>query len=157
VLAAGAFGALLLLVAEFTTLFTIHVASQRAAIQSVETGSHDSYALVPIALLALLMAAGAARTGSRAALSAMLALGGVTLLIGLIGDLPDAQRHGVVKLGAAHLQLAGASPSAGLYLETLGAIVLIVAAGSGLLLSRPAARPEPPPARRQRTPRPASP
>jgi hypothetical protein len=41
----------LLLVAEFTTLFDVRTAASATVIKSVGTGSHDAYALVPIALL----------------------------------------------------------------------------------------------------------
>jgi hypothetical protein len=153
VLGSAGLGALLLVLAEFTTLFTIHIASRRAALSSVATGSHDSYALLPIAALVFLLAVGVWRTGSRTALSAVAALGIAALLFGLIGDLPDAEKHGVLKLGAAHVQLASASPSAGLYLETLGAVVLIITGILGLLLTRPAARPDgPTPHSRRRRP-----
>src|ERR1700689_1297635 len=60
VLATGVLGAALLIVSEFTDLYKIHVATQRAAISSVTGGSHNTYALVPIAILALLLSYGAA-------------------------------------------------------------------------------------------------
>jgi hypothetical protein len=65
----------------------------------------------------------------------------VALLIGLLGDLPDAQRTGLVRAHAAgrHYLNAHSSPSTGMYLETLGAVIILVAAGFGLLLGQPAA------------------
>lgn len=136
VLGSGLLGALMLVVAEFTTLYEVNTATSRAPIQTVSTGSHDAYALIPIALAAAALAYGAAVRGSRPSLLALGALGLVTLLIALIGDLPDARATGVVGSPTTHFTNASASPSAGLYLETIGAVVLIIASGCGLLLSR---------------------
>ena len=134
VLGGAVLGALLLLVAEFTTLFTVKTAGTGTLIKSVGTGSHDSYALIPIAVLAVGLAWGAVVTGSRWALAAVGALGAVALLIALIGDLPDAQASGTVGSALSGFHTAADNPSAGLYLETFGAIVLVIAAGCGLLL-----------------------
>ena len=77
ILAGGLLGALLLLVAEFTTLFEVHGRRRpRCRIRSVGTGSHHAYALVPIALLVArsglrrLAGRAAARRCSRSACSA---------------------------------------------------------------------------------------
>src|SRR5947209_16236068 len=51
--AVGLIGAALLLAAEFRPLYIVHVTTYGAGTSSVSTGSHDSYALVPIALLAV--------------------------------------------------------------------------------------------------------
>jgi hypothetical protein len=131
-------GALLLVVAEFTTLYTISATTSTTPIQSVSTGSHDAYALIPIALVAGALAYGAAGGGSRPALFALGALGIATLLIALIGDLPDARATGVVGSSSTHFTSAAASPHAGLFLETVGAIALVIASACGLLLGRPA-------------------
>jgi hypothetical protein len=133
-LIAGLAGAALLVVAEFTPLFTIHTTTSRVAIKTVQTGSHDSYALLPVALLAALLSLEAWRTGSRLALAAIGVLGLVVLGIALLGDLPDAQATGLVGTIATGLKVATSSPSTGLYLETLGSVVLVLTAGVGLLL-----------------------
>jgi hypothetical protein len=132
-------GALLLAASEFTNLYSIHIATSRAAIQSLTGGSHNSYALLPIAVLAVLLAYGAARDGSRVAMLALGALGVLALLIALIGDLPDAQASGLL-LRSGHFETASSSPSVGLYFETLGAVMLLIAAGVGFLLGGPPAR-----------------
>jgi hypothetical protein len=138
ILGGALLGALLLVVAEFTTLFTIHVAGLGApVITSVGTGSHDSYALIPIAALAVLLAWVAVSTGNRWALVALVAVGIAALLIALIGDLPDAQATGTIGSVQKGFKNASDTPSAGLYLETLGAIVLMIAGGCGLLLGAP--------------------
>jgi hypothetical protein len=150
VLGSGLLGAALLVIAEFTTLFTIS-STVRLDVKTVTTGSHDAYALIPIAVVAAVLSYGAAFRGSRVALTALGVLGIVTLGIALIGDLPDAQATGVIGSNATQLSNAAASPGIGLYLETLGAVVLIIAAGCGLLLGG-GARPKPrEPNRRPRT------
>ncbi len=132
-LAGGLLGALLLVVAELTTLFTVRVATSPVPIKSVGTGSHHSYALIPIAVVAAVLGFGAFRHVSRPALPAIGALGIIALLIALLGDLPDAQATGLVRIANRYAD-ASSSPSAGLYMETLGAVVLLITSGLGLLL-----------------------
>lgn len=134
-LLAGA-GAALLLAAEPLRLYAVHVSSRRSAVASALVSSHDSYALVPLALLAAVLAWGVYRRGSRVALAALAALGLAALLIALLGDLPDAHAHGVLRL-AGRLELGRATPGLGFYLETLGALVLLASGACGLLLSAP--------------------
>ena len=136
-LAGAVAGALLLIAAELTPLFTIHVSSAHGAVRSVSAGSHDSYALVPVAILALGLGYGASRAGSRFALLCLGVLGTVALLLGLLRDLPDARRGGLLPAGPGRYAEAAASPGAGLYLETLGAVVLILTSVSGFILIGP--------------------
>ena len=138
IIAAGLLGAALLVVSEFTTLYTVHLTSSGVQLESVSTSSHDSYALIPIAVLVAILALGAGLLGSRLSLLAIGALGVVTLLIALAGDLPDAQATGAVLGAGGHYENAGASPSTGLYLETLAGVLLVIASGCGLLLAPPA-------------------
>jgi hypothetical protein len=134
VLAGGVAGAVLLVAAEFTALLSVHSGLRAEAITTVQTGSHNSYALIPIALLAVLLSYGAWRAHNPLALLAIGVLGIVTLLIALLGDLPDAQATGVLMSPFA---LASSSPDVGFYLETLGGVVLLITAGAGLLLTAP--------------------
>jgi hypothetical protein len=129
-------GAVLLIVSEFTTLYIVHTATGGAEVDTVSTHAHDFYALIPIALLAAVLAPGAGLLGSRLALLGLAAVALVALGVALIGDLPDAQATGTV-IFAGRYQNATASPSTGFYLETLGAILLVVVAGCGLLLAGP--------------------
>jgi hypothetical protein len=152
VLGSGLLGAALLVVAEFTTLFTISTATSNGPLRSIQTGSHDAYALIPIAVVAAVLAYGASFRGSRPALLGLGALGVVTLGIALIGDLPDAESTGVIGRSVSQLSNAAASPSTGLYLETLGAVVLLIAAGCGLLLGGGAQTRSRRPDRRRRRP-----
>ncbi len=146
ILAGGLLSAALLLVSQFTTLYTVQISSSGTIVASVSTSSHDSYALIPIAIVVAILTLGAGLLGSRLSLLALGALGIVTLLIALVGDLPDAQATGAVNY-AGHFQNATASPSTGLYLETLGAVLLIIVSGCGLLLAGAA------PAKRRRAAR----
>ncbi len=136
VVAGALLGALILVIAEFTTLFDLKTASSAAAVRSIGTGSHHSYALIPVALLVAFLAFGVWRAGSRSALLAIGVLGVLALLIGLLGDLPDAHKSGLIAT-AGHYASATASPGAGLYLETLGAIVLVITSVCGFLMLAP--------------------
>jgi hypothetical protein len=140
ILAGGLLAALLLIVAEFTTLFYVHVATSATPVKSVSTGSHHSYALIPIAVAAAALTLGAVRYEARTALLALGALGVATVLIALLGDLPDAQATGLVGSPSTHFIPASSTPSAGLYMETLGGVLLLVVAGGGFLLLAPAVR-----------------
>jgi hypothetical protein len=133
IFAGGLAGAALLVVAEFTTLFTIHSSAYGAPVHSEGTGAHHSYALIPVAVLAAVLTIVAARSLSPAALVGIGILGLVTLGIALLGDLPDARATGFVGHPQA-LTPAKSTPSTGLYLETLGGIVLLITAGAALLL-----------------------
>jgi hypothetical protein len=137
-LALGALlGAVLVIVAQFTALYHLHSATSSAAIKTVGTGGNHAWAPIPLALAAIALAYAVYRTGSRTALAGLIALGVATLLIALIGDLPDAHSSGLVGSSASGYVQATANPSAGLYMETLGAIVLIVTGGLGLLMLAP--------------------
>jgi hypothetical protein len=141
-------GAALLVVAEFTALYGVHIASRSAPIQTVSGGSNNSYAMIPIAVLAVFLALAGIGGGGRWALGALGVVGLVALLISLVGDLPGAQQSNhLIRFGGKFV-LGSSRPSVGMYLETLGAVLLVVAAGLGLLFGeapggrawRPAAR-----------------
>jgi hypothetical protein len=143
ILAGSLLGALLLVVAEFTTLFTVHVETSSAPIKTVATGSHHSYALLLIAIVVAVLAIAVWRDTSRPALLAIGLLGIVALLIALLGDLPDAHASGLAGSSTTHYVDASSTPSAGLYLETLGAVVLLITCGVGFIaLGSPGRRPE---------------
>lgn len=139
-LATAALGALLLLVAEFTTLFTVHVSNTSKPLESVSGGSHHSYAMALIALSAGILAVAVWRGGSRPALLGIGLLGVVALLIGLLGDLHDATASGLI-LTSSHFIQASSTPGAGFFIEILGALLLVIACVWGFLLTAP---PRPP-------------
>ena len=142
VLAVGALlGAMLALIAQFTALYHVHSATSSAALKTVGTGGNHAWAPIPLALAAVALAYVVYRHGNRAALAGLVALGVATLLIALFGDLPDAHSSGLIGSSAGGYVQATSSPSAGLYMETLGAAVLIVAGGVGLLMPAPRNQP----------------
>jgi hypothetical protein len=124
--------ALALVAAEFTTLYEAHIATKTAPIQSVTAGSHNSYAMIPIAVLAALFGVVVWRSGSRLALLGIGVLGVVALVVALLHDLPDAH---VVGLANHNSVEATTTPKAGLYMETLGAILLIATSGLAFLIA----------------------
>jgi hypothetical protein len=135
-LGGGLLGSALLLAAEFTTLFEVRTPIDPAGIRSVGTGSHHSYALIPIAVLAVVLSYAVWVAVSRPALLAIGALGFIALLISLLSDLPDVNASGLITRGA-HYVTASSSPGAGMYLETLGATLLIITCVFGFLMIDP--------------------
>jgi hypothetical protein len=133
VLAGAVVAAALLLVAEFLPLFEVRTSARNSAITTVQSGSHDTYALIPIVLLVAGLALAWRRSPTRLAALAMGALGVVALVIALARDLPDAQSNGIERSGGTYVT-AAASPRAGLYLETAGAVVLLITGAGGVLL-----------------------
>ena len=125
--------ALFLLVAEFLPLFEVRTSARNGVVTTVGSGSHHSYALVPIALLAAVLALAWRRSPAHLAVFAMAVLGVAALVIALGRDLPDAQSNGIERSAGTYVT-AAASPRAGLYLETAGALVLLITSAGGLLL-----------------------
>jgi hypothetical protein len=126
-------GSLLLVVAEFTPLLRVHSGAYHAGVvQTISAGSHHSYALLPVALLAAGLAAVARVSGNRLALASIAVLGLVALGIALFGDLPDAHATGLLRQGGSYVA-ATSSVAIGFYLETLGAVVLLVSAAAALV------------------------
>jgi hypothetical protein len=142
-LALGALlGALLVVLSQFTALYHLHSATSSVPIKTVGTGANHAWAPIPLALVAAALAYAVYRHASRVALIAIAALGIATLLIALLGDLPDAHASGLIGSTAGGYVQATSTPSAGLYMETLGAVVLLIAGGVGFLMLAP----QPPPA-----------
>jgi hypothetical protein len=152
-LAVGALlGALLVVIAQFTALYHLHSTTSSAAIRTVGTGDNHAWAPIPLALVALALSYAVYRFGSRAALVGLASLGIATLAIALLGDLPDARSSGLIGSGASGYVQATSSPSAGLYMETLGAVILLVSGGVGFMMLAPAGDPRSTPARRAAAP-----
>lgn len=128
----AAIGALLLLAAEFTTLYQVHLATRLTPIQSVTAGTHNSYAMIPIAVLAALLGLVAWRSGNRLALLGIGVLGVAALVIALAHDLPDTHAVGLANNNRVS---ATTTPRAGLYMETLGAILLIATSGLAFMFA----------------------
>ena len=126
-------GAVLLVVATFTTVIEITVGTTSKVV-GADT-SHSGWdrhgpALVLLAVVALGLA-GAALRGVRGTAAGLAGVGLAALLVVLVGDLPDLHRAGA--LGDVYAG-AAAGPGAGWYAESAGAVAVLVA--GGLLLGR---------------------
>ncbi|MFL5819646.1 MAG: hypothetical protein ACJ76S_03055 [Solirubrobacteraceae bacterium] len=129
---AAAAGSLLLVVSDFTTLFEARTVT--AKIGSVTGGTNHLYAMVIIGLVAAPMGWGAIRAGSQPAMISLAVLGLLAAGIALAFDLPDATGTSTLNRSFAYAN-AQAFPRVGFYLETLGAVLLIIAGGGALLLT----------------------
>ena len=114
---------LLLAVAEFTPLYSIHVIT--VTVKSATVGSHHGYAMLIVALAAAAMAVGATRGGSRPAAFGLLVLAVVALVIAFAIDLPVVDDTG---LYGRDFERAVAQPAIGFKLETAGAVLLLLSA-----------------------------
>jgi hypothetical protein len=123
-----------MIVAEFTTLYHVHLATSSEPIKSVSSGSNHGYAIGLLGLIAGGLVLVAVRTGSRSALLAVGVIGAVALAIALLIDLHDAQATGLAGSAATHYVNASSTPSAGMYMETLGSVLLIASCGLGFLM-----------------------
>jgi hypothetical protein len=121
-------GAALLVWAETSTLYQIKVG--QVVVRVGQTGDHHSYALVPIAALALLMGFGGVVGRSRPALAAVIVLGLAALLIALLVDRPDTNAEGLygVRYESAH-----ATAREGLTRELGGGGMLVLAGVIGVV------------------------
>jgi hypothetical protein len=116
-------GCILLVVAEFATLYEINVIT--VTVKTVKGGSHHGYALLVVAIAAAAMAWGAVVGGSRPAALALLLLSILAVVVVLAIDLPDLDETG---LFGRDYEQAVASAGPGFYLESAGAALLLVGA-----------------------------
>ncbi|MHB1571513.1 MAG: hypothetical protein ACYC0H_20230 [Solirubrobacteraceae bacterium] len=141
----GALGAALLVAAELTTIFTVHEA-RAGTVVAVSGGPHHRWALLPIAALVALLSLGRGRapaqparrrpSGMATRALALCALGLVALIIAIGIDLPDSRSAGLIGQAGHPYVAAAASAGPGLYLETLGAVAVLLASAAGLLWHR---------------------
>jgi hypothetical protein len=133
--AAGLAGAVLLLVASFTSVIDITVGTTSKVLDgdTAQSGwDRHGPALVLLALLALFLLASALR-GSRAAMAGLLMCGIVALAIPTIWDRPHL--HDTGSVGDVYAE-ATADPGTGYYLETLGGALVLLSGGALLVLGR---------------------
>jgi drug/metabolite transporter (DMT)-like permease len=129
-------GCVLLVVAEFSTLYEIQVIT--VVKESTDGGEHHGMALLVVAVAAAFMAYGGIVAGARPAQLALLVLAVAALVVVLAIDYPDVNDEGFI--GEA-FERAKASPKNGFYLESLGAVLLLLSAVATLLLTPRAERP----------------
>ena len=130
--------AAILVLAEVSHLLVVRtVTAHPRTVHTEATGPHHGWALLPIAALALILAGLAlSGRGERRILATGLGLLGLAALAVALGvDLPAVRRHGYVGSLQTGLIPAQAHAGAGIYLETLGAIGLLVAGAAGMLLA----------------------
>ena len=126
----AAAGCVLLAVAEFSTLYEIKVIT---VVQETTDGRENhAYALLVIALAAAFMTFGGIVAGARPAQWALLVLSVAALFVVLAIDLPTVNEEGFI--GEA-FERAKATPETGFYLESLGAVLLLLASVGTLVLS----------------------
>ncbi len=121
-------GAALLTAAEFSPLLRVRtIAARPRLVHTVQGGPHHGWALLVIAVLTALLSLLAGRPGGRPAAGVVALLGAGALAVTLGVDLPDAHATGLVITGATSQTEAQAHAAIGLYLETLGAVALLLA------------------------------
>jgi cytochrome bd-type quinol oxidase subunit 1 len=124
---------LLLIVAEFTTLYQVRIITVVKDVSTV--GAHHGYALLVLAVAAAAMAYAATRGRSRPAALALLAIAVVALVIVAAVDLPVVDEEGTY---GRDYEQARAQAATGFYLETAGAALLLFSAVTVLVLPPPA-------------------
>jgi len=129
-------GALLLLVSQFLPLFHTHVPTTTASVGSGSVGGNHAYGVIPVAILAALLGWAVYEAGNRFALLLVGVLGVAVLAIALGHDLSDSRAHGL-RLVSGHYETATNVIGIGLYVEILGALLLLVATVLGLLFGAP--------------------
>ena len=130
----GLAGAAVLAVSQFLNLYGTHIqAHQHVVLSTASVGSQHAYALLVVALGAAGLAYGVGRVISRPALLGIGVLGLVALLITLLHDLPYAHKQGLW-LYRGHYVLAINRPEIGLYVETAGALILLLTCVFGFVL-----------------------
>ena len=139
----GLAAAALLVAAELSTLYEVRVgrgptcedlAAPALRDTCVTTGGEQhSYALLPIALLVLALSVAGFAAAGRTIAAALVVAGAAVLAIGLVGDLPDSDRTGLI--GTLYEE-ASTERRIGLWLELAGGALCIVAGALTLLGGR---------------------
>jgi hypothetical protein len=143
----GLLGAGLVLLTEFTTIFSVDVLTSGtceeiadpAARDACQTSGFEQHggAFLLLGLLALVMTFGAGRGRSKPAATALVAVGAVVLAFALGRDLPKSNDTGLVGI---QYEEAKAGPRSGLYLEIAGGVLCV---GAGVLRLAARGTPEP--------------
>jgi hypothetical protein len=131
----GLTGALLLVVATFTTIIEITVETTVRGVDfdAAQSGwDRHGPALIVLALLALWLLAAALR-GARIAMTGLALTGLVALAIAVHSD--RSHVHDTGSVGEVYTE-ATANPGTGYYLETLGGVLLLLSGGALLVFGR---------------------
>lgn len=118
-------GALIVLLSQMVTGFTL-VDETDSVIANVTLFDTHGFIAALFALVAALVLVFAVATGSRAAVAVVIAMGIGTVLVFLLIDLPDVGNTGLFNTpGAGNLDATGKA-AAGLWMELVGGLVLIL-------------------------------
>jgi len=119
----------MLAASEFMTLFELNGGPGQTFELQTASDQH-SYALLVLALFALIALAIAVVSGSRPAAAAVAIAGVGALLLFLLIDLPDAGKVGTLDDPRQSFFEAKADPATGFWLELSGALVLAICGGA---------------------------
>jgi hypothetical protein len=114
--------------AEFSTLFEFRRGTSGELLKTTAAADRHYYALLVLAVFAVVALAVAVFTGSRPAAFAVAAAGGLSLLIFLLVDLPDVNVEG--PLDDPYFFTSKAEPATGFWLELIGTVALAVTGGA---------------------------
>jgi hypothetical protein len=119
--------------AEFSTIFEYNKGTSGELIQVDKAADRHYYALLVLAIFAVVALAVAVISGSRPAAAAVGIAGGISLLIFLLVDLPDMNVEGT--LSEPFFTTSKAEPANGFWLELVGTLSLALAGGALATLS----------------------
>jgi hypothetical protein len=114
--------------AEFSTIFEYNRGTSGELLQVDEAADRHYYALLVLAIFAVVALGVAVISGSRPAAAAVGVAGGLSLLIFLLVDLPDVNVEGT--LSEPFFTTSKAEPASGFWLELFGTLSLALAGGA---------------------------
>jgi hypothetical protein len=121
---------------ELMTTFEFDLGTSGETQQTIDAADRHSYALLVLAIFALVALTVAVVAGSRPAAIAVAVAGGLSLLFFLVVDLPDVGQQGTVDEPSRVFFSSEAEPGDGFWLELVGSFALAVS-GAALATLRP--------------------
>lgn len=115
---------------ELMTTFEFDLGAGGEPQQTVAAADRHSYALLVLAIFALVALAVAVISGSRPAAVAVAVAGGLSLLFFLVVDLPDVGQSGTVDEPSRVFFSSKAEPADGFWLELVGTVALALSGGA---------------------------
>ena len=141
----AAAGAVLLAVSELLPLYEVVIGGLETRARTEAGWESHAFAMLVLSLATIPMLLGAGR-GARPAMAAIAAIGVVAIVIVLTVDLPQIRADAELREATAYEDVR-AKAAIGFYVETLGAVLLLISGGLMALAPRRKARP------RERPPR----
>lgn len=141
----AAAGAAMLAVSEILPLYEVVIGGLETQQRTEPGWQNHAFAMLALAIACIPMLLGA-RRGARPAMAALAAIGVVAIVIVLTVDLPAVRADAELREATAY-EDARANAATGFYVETLGAVLLLV--GGGLMALAPRRNPR----SRERAPR----